>query len=181
MPREILVSASGAVPIVLHSLDAFCKHLSETPLSQAIQTTDWVIPAVQTVHIIAVATVITSTLMVDLRLMGFAARRQPIAAVAQRYLPPVWYALPVLLVTGVTLIIAEPSRALQNPVFMLKMGLLLLAAGITLLCQLPLRKDAGYWDGSESRRRTVRLIGFLSFPLWTAILFAGRWIAYVQT
>jgi hypothetical protein len=181
MPREILVSASGAVPIVLHSLDAFCKHLSETPLSQAIQTTDWVIPAVQTVHIIAVATVITSTLMVDLRLMGFAARRQPIAAVAQRYLPPVWYALPVLLVTGVTLIIAEPSRALQNPVFMLKMSLLLLAAGITLLCQLPLRKDAGYWDGSESRRRTVRLIGFLSFPLWTAILFAGRWIAYVQT
>lgn len=181
MPREILVSASGAVPIVLHSLDAFCKHLSETPLNQAIQTTDWVIPAVQTVHIIAVATVITSTLMVDLRLMGFAARRQPIAAVAQRYLPPVWYALPVLLVTGVTLIIAEPSRALQNPVFMLKMGLLLLAAGITLLCQLPLRKDAGYWDGSESRRRTVRLIGFLSFPLWTAILFAGRWIAYVQT
>jgi hypothetical protein len=180
MPREILVSASGAVPIVLHSLDAFCKHLSETPLSQAIQTTDWVIPAVQTVHIIAVATVITSTLMVDLRLMGLAARRQPIAAVAQRYLPPVWYALPVLLVTGVTLIIAEPSRALQNPVFMLKMGLLLLAAGITLLCQLPLRKDAGYWDGSESRRRTVRLIGFLSFPLWTAILFAGRWIAYVQ-
>jgi hypothetical protein len=63
---------------------------------------------------------------------------------------------------------------------MLKMGLLLLAAGITLLCQLPLRKDARYWDGSESRRRTVRLIGFLSFPLWTAILFAGRWIAYVQ-
>ena len=181
MPREILVSASGAVPRVLHSLDAFCKHLSETPLSQAIQTTDWVIPAVQTVHILAVATVITATLMVDLRLMGFAARRQPIAAVAQRYLPPVWYALPVLLVTGVTLIVAEPSRALQNPVFMLKMGLLLLAAGITLLCQLPLRKDAGYWDGSESRRRTVRLIGFLSFPLWTAILFAGRWIAYVQT
>jgi hypothetical protein len=85
-----------------------------------------------------------------------------------------------LLVTGVTLIIAEPSRALQNPVFFLKMGLLLLAAGITLVCQLPLRKDAGYWDESESRRRTARLIGFLSLPLWTAILFAGRWIAYVQ-
>jgi hypothetical protein len=165
---------------VLRSLDGFCARLSETSLSQAIQTTDWVIPAVQTVHIIAVATVITSILMVDLRLMGLAARRQPIAMVAKRYLPPVWYALPILLATGVTLIIAEPSRALQNPVFFLKMGLLLLAAGITLVCQLPLRKDAGYWDESESRRRTVRLVGFLSLPLWTAILFAGRWIAYVQ-
>lgn len=165
---------------MLRSLDAFCSRLSETALSQAIQATDWVIPAVQTVHIIAVATVITSILMVDLRLMGFAARRQPIAAVVKRYLPPVWYALPVLLATGSTLIIAEPSRSLQNPVFILKMCLLLLAAGVTLLCQLPLSKDAGYWDESESRRRKVRLIGFLSLPIWTAVLFAGRWIAYVQ-
>ena len=166
---------------MLRSLDAFCAHLSETALSQAIQATEWVIPAVQTVHIVAVASVITSILMVDLRLMGFAARNQPIAAVANRYLPPVWYALPVLLATGTTLIIAEPSRSLQNWVFILKMSLLLLAAGVTLACQLPLRKDAGYWDESESRRRKVKLIGFLSLPLWIAILFAGRWIAYVQT
>jgi hypothetical protein len=166
---------------VLRSLDAFCAQLSETALSQAIQTREWVIPAVQTVHIIAVATVITSILMVDLRLMGFAARNQPIATVANRYLPPVWYALPILLATGATLIIAEPARSLQNWVFFLKMCLLLLAAGVTLVCQLPLRKDAGYWDESESRRRKGKLIGYLSLPLWIAILFAGRWIAYVQT
>jgi hypothetical protein len=86
-----------------------------------------------------------------------------------------------LLLTGATLIIAEPSRSLQNPVFVLKMALLLLAAAVTLVCQLPLRKDAGYWDGSESRRRKVRVIGFLSLPIWIAILFAGRWIAYVQS
>jgi hypothetical protein len=165
---------------VLRSLDAFCAHLSKTALSQAIQATDWVIPAVQTVHIVAVATVITSILMVDLRLVGFAGRQQSIAAVANRYLPPVWYALPILLLTGTTLIIAEPARSLQNWVFILKMGLLVLAAAVTLACQLPLRKDAGYWDASAARRRKVRLIAFLSLPLWIAVLFAGRWIAYVQ-
>jgi hypothetical protein len=166
---------------VLRSLGPFCERLAATPLSQAIQTTDWVIPAVQTIHIVAVAAVIISILMVDLRLMGFAARHQPIGAVAHRYLPTVWYALPVLLATGATLIIAEPSRSLQNPVFMLKMGLLVLATGITLLCQLPLHGDPGYWDSSNSRRRRVKLIGFMSLPLWIAILFAGRWIAYVQS
>jgi hypothetical protein len=166
---------------VLRFLDSFCTKLSATPLSQAIQTTDWVIPAVQTVHIVAVATVITSILMVDLRLMGFAARGQSIAVVANRYLPSVWYALPVLLATGATLIIAEPSRSLQNPVFLLKMSLLMLAIGLTLGCQLPLRHDAGYWERSNSRRRSVRLIAFLSLPIWIAILFAGRWIAYVQS
>jgi hypothetical protein len=164
---------------MLHSLDAFCKHLSETPLSQAIQTTEWVIPAVQTVHIVSVAVVITSVLMVDLRLVGFG--RQSIAGAANRYLPPVWLALPILLITGLTLIIAEPARALQNWVFFLKMGLLVLAAGLTLMCQIPLRRDAGFWDASASRRRMARLMGILSFPLWVAIVFAGRWIAYIQS
>ena len=166
---------------MLRSLDSFCDHLSATPLSQALQTTEWVIPAVQTVHILAVGAVISSILMLDLRLMGVYGRRQPIASVAARFLPFVWYSLPILLVTGATLIIAEPSRALQNPVFMLKMGLLLLAAGVTLACQAPLRRDERFWDRSAARRRLAVLIGCLSLPLWIGIVFAGRWIAYVQS
>ncbi len=166
---------------MLRSLDSFCEHLAATPLSQVIQATEWAIPAIQTVHIVAVATVMASILIVDLRLMGFASREQSIAAVAKRYLPAVWYALPVLLGTGATLIVAEPSRSLQNPVFILKMAILLVAAGVTAGCQLPLRRDAGFWEASTSRRRTARLMGGLSLPLWIAILFAGRWIAYVQS
>lgn len=163
------------------SLDSFCAYLSATPLSQAIQTTEWIIPAIQTVHILAVAAVISSVLMVDLRLVGLRARDQSMAAVADRYLPIVWYALPILLVTGATLIIAEPSRSLQNPIFLLKMGLLVLAVGVTLACQMPLRRDVGFWDRSPSRRRLAGLVACLSLPLWIGILFAGRWIAYVQS
>jgi len=167
--------------MMLRSLDSFCAYLSATPLSQAIQTTEWIIPAVQTVHILAVAAVMSSILMVDLRFAGLRARGQPMATVADRYLPIVWYALPVLLATGATLIIAEPSRALQNPIFLLKMSLLVLAVGVTLACQLPVRRDAGFWDRSPSRRRLAGLVACLSLPLWIGIVFAGRWIAYVQT
>jgi hypothetical protein len=79
------------------------------------------------------------------------------------------------------LIIAEPSRSLQNPVFILKMTLVLLAAGLTLGSQIPLRRDASFWDCSSSRRRFGVLIACLSLPLWIGIVFAGRWIAYVQS
>ena len=166
---------------MLRSLDSFCAQLSATSLSQAIQTTDWIIPAVQTAHILAVSAVISSILMVDLRLAGLHARSQPVAAVAARFLPFVWFSLPVLLATGAALIIAEPARSLQNPVFLLKMTLLVLASGITLACQIPLRRDAGFWERSPSRRRLAGLIACVSLPLWIAILFAGRWIAYVQS
>jgi hypothetical protein len=164
----------------LHSLDSFCIWLAATSVSQTIQTVEWIIPAVQTVHILAVAAVMTSVLMIDLRLLGLGSRDQPLAAVARRFLPFVWWPLPILLATGATLIVAEPARALQNPVFILKMGLLLAAAGITLACQIPLRKNSAFWELSAGRRRGARVIASVSLPLWIGIIFAGRWIAYIQ-
>ena len=151
----------------MHTLDSFCAWLEATTLSRTIQTVEWVIPAVQTVHILAVASVVTAVLMLDLRLIGWGARDLGMAAVARRFLPFVWWPLPVLLASGATLIVAEPARALENPVFWLKMGLLAAAIGGTLASRRPLRPGS-------------RLLAVLSFAAWVGIVFAGRWIAYVQ-
>ena len=35
------------------ALSDFCKWLAATPLSHTIQTTGWIIPALQTIHILA--------------------------------------------------------------------------------------------------------------------------------
>jgi hypothetical protein len=166
--------------MTLQSLDSFCTWLAATPVSQLLQTVGWIIPAVQTVHILAVAAVVTSALIIDLRLLGIRGAEQPVAAIARRFLPFIWWPLPVLLATGALLIVAEPARALENPVFILKMGLLLAAAGITLACQIPLQRDAAFWELSVARKRAAQLIACASIPLWVAIICAGRWIAYVQ-
>jgi hypothetical protein len=166
--------------MALQSLDSFCNWLAATSVSQTIQTIDWIIPAVQTIHILAVAAVVTSALMINLRLLGIRRHDQSVAGVARRFLPFIWWPLPLLLATGAILIIAEPARALENPVFLLKMGLLLAAAGVTLACQLPIRNNATFWELSPGRRRAAKLIAAASIPLWIAIVCAGRWIAYVQ-
>jgi hypothetical protein len=166
--------------MALQLLDSFCNWLAATSASQVIQTVGWIIPAVQTAHILAVAAVVTSALMIDLRLLGIRGTEQPIAAIARRFLPFIWWPLPILLATGAILIIAEPARALENPVFILKMGLLLAAAGITLACQIPLQRNPAFWEISAGRKRVARLIAVASMPLWVAIICAGRWIAYVQ-
>jgi len=163
------------------SLARFCTRLSETPVSQFIQSTGWIIPAVQTIHILAVAAVMTAILIANLRLLGLTGTGRSRGAAAQRSLPTLWCALPVLLLSGATLIVAEPSRSLQNPVFVLKMGLLLAACGLTLLCQLNLRADPEYFDRSAGRRWLARLLAAVSLPLWMAVVCAGRWIAYVQS
>jgi len=158
------------------TLDRFCWWLEQTDASQAIQSTAWVVPAVQTVHILAIATVLGAVLMINLRLLGLAGVDQPLARQSQRYLPVIWWTLPVLLITGIVMIVGEPARALKNPVFQLKMALLLAALAVTALHQLRLGRDR--LNAFPNGRGTALLIALPSLALWAAIVFAGRWIAY---
>jgi hypothetical protein len=141
-------------------LGKFCAWLEQTPLSQAIQSAGWVVPSVQTIHILAIAAVLGSALMIALRLAGFAWRDREIASVYGRFRPVIWWALPILLATGAVMIVGEPARSLANPVFQVKM-LLLISVIVVML--LPFRN---------------RSIALLSVVLWIGIVFAGRWIAY---
>lgn len=152
--------------------------LGATEASQVIQNVSWIIPLVQTVHILAISVVITVVLLVHLRNFGLAMMSQAKSALARRLLPLIWYSVCVLLVTGVILIVGEPKRELPNPVFQLKMLLLVVALALTAIFQQPLRADPLYWDQSAAHRTGARMISLVSLALWIGIIFAGRWIAY---
>jgi hypothetical protein len=165
---------------MLSTLRAFGEWLATTSLSATIQNVSWIIPTVQTIHIVCVAIVISATFLVDLRILGIFSRSQPLAALSHRFLTWIWYALVVLLVTGSLLIIGEPSRSLMNPAFGLKMLMLLIVASLTVVLQKPLATNAGFWEVSGGRIAAAKGIAVVSLVLWSCIVFAGRWIAYIS-
>jgi uncharacterized membrane protein SirB2 len=155
----------------------FCRWLAATDLSEHIQDIFWVIPTVQTVHIVSIAIVMTSMAMLDLRLVGIAGRRQSLTDMAARFLPWVWTALAVLLCSGTILIIGEPARDLMNKVFWLKMSLLATAVVLAWIFQHMLRRNGSFWD---RHRAAAIALGSVSLLIWVGIVGAGRWIAYVE-
>jgi Family of unknown function (DUF6644) len=157
-------------------VQAFCDWLSNTPVSLKIQTVVWIIPAVQTVHILSVSIVMASMAMLDLRLMRIAGKRQPISSMVERFVPWVWRVLLILAATGAILIIGEPGRELLNWAFRTKMAMVATVSLITLAVQLMNQRDATFW---ENRRIAAAAVGVVSLLLWVAIVTAGRWIAYV--
>ncbi|MDB5808162.1 MAG: hypothetical protein JWN94_284 [Betaproteobacteria bacterium] len=161
------------------SLDRFCAWIEQTSLSQAIQVTSWSVPAVQTVHILAIAAIMASVLFLNLRLLGVVGRDRPLSEVSARLRPIIWWTLPVLLVSGTFLIVGEPVRSLENPIFQLKMFLLVTVIIVTLSYQAPLNRDSNFWDATSGRRGAIKAIAVLSLVLWVGIVCAGRWIAYV--
>jgi hypothetical protein len=162
------------------ALSEFSKWLATTPLSHVIQTTKWVIPALQTVHILSVAVVFSSAVLVDLRLWRLLNRDVPLPEMASRFLPTIWPVLLVLVITGSLLIIGEPRRSLLNSTFYLKMALLAVAIVLTALLQWSLSSSPNFWDKDRGRRMAGQLAATASILVWCGILFAGRWIAYTQ-
>ena len=158
----------------------FSDWLSLTPISMFIQTVEWIIPMVQSVHILAIAIVMSSVIMVDLRLLGLVGQSQSISSTSRRFLPWVWWSLLVLLVTGVVLITAEPRRDLLNPVFQAKMALLAAAMIVTLAFQSAVSRNMAAWDETPERRTGAWITAAASLLLWAAIVGCGRWIAYVE-
>jgi hypothetical protein len=95
------------------ALSELSKWLAATSLSHTIQTTSWIIPTIQIIHILGVAVLFSSAVLVDLRIWRLLERDIPLSQVARRFLPPIWPVLLILLITGSLLIIwrrqATPS------------------------------------------------------------------------
>jgi hypothetical protein len=159
----------------------FCSWLESTALSQVVQTVGWIIPTVQTVHILCVAILFSSAVLVDLRLLGLLGCDVPQPELARRYLPTTWPVLLVLLLTGIVLIVGEPRRSLVNSTFYIKMALLAVAIVITRGLQWSLTVSSNFWELNAARRAAGRIAAGCSILVWSGIIFAGRWIAYTST
>ncbi len=162
------------------ALSELSKWLAATPLSHTIQTTSWIIPTIQIIHILGVAVLFSSAVLVDLRIWRLLERDIPLAQVARRFLPSIWPVLLILLVTGSLLIVGEPRRSLLNSTFYLKMALLAVAIMLTAGLQRSFSSSPNFWDKDRGRQLAARFAATASIALWCGILFAGRWIAYTQ-
>jgi len=159
------------------SLVQFSDWLYATPISSFIRDAGWIIPAAQSIHIVAIAVLMGSGIVLNLKLVGLLAKTESARAVFQRYMPWLWSALVVLLSTGVVLTTAEPNRELTNWVFWTKMVLVLIGFFSTLVIRIPMQRDelAG---GASAWRFAVKPLGLLSLSIWVVIIVCGRWIAY---
>jgi hypothetical protein len=153
----------------------FSDWLSSTPFSQAIQVTSWAIPGIQTVHLIALALTFTAALVLTLRFAGFGLAAEPLPQLAARYTKLICVLVLILLASGALLIIAEPGRTIRNPAFYAKMIMLALALGLTLWLSGAVRRQDGR---TTSLQTALAVVGLL---LWIGIIFAGRFIAYIES
>ncbi|HYM35650.1 MAG TPA: DUF6644 family protein [Steroidobacteraceae bacterium] len=130
-------------------------------------------PMVQTVHILSVAIIMGSIVMIDLRVLGVAAPSQNPNEMIRRLLPWMWTALALLFLSGSMFVVTRPARYFANPIFGIKFALLLSALALSVVLVRLLRNSSQTHAGAK-------VVAALSMLLWIGVMFAGRWIAYAD-
>ncbi len=159
-------------------MNHFAEWLSQTSLSLIVQSHEWVIPTVQSLHIVAIAGALGSVFMIDLRVLGWAWRDQTLTQSTARFGPWLSWALCVQLVTGAGMVVGEPARELLALSFWLKMGLVALGTVIALVFQRSLRRHESHWETALVNQPRIKALAVVTLLIWACVVVLGRLIAY---
>ncbi|TIS94593.1 DUF6644 family protein [Mesorhizobium sp.] len=130
-------------------------------------------PIVNALHIMSIGALLTSVWLMDLRILG-AFRSLPQAAFVALLRRTAFTAFAGALVTGSLLFSVRAREYAAMPIFLAKMALILLAGANFLVF---MRRAKG---GGEPAGGTVTILAVLSLMLWTSVLFAGRFIGFLN-
>jgi hypothetical protein len=112
----------------------------------------------------------------DLRILGVAPSI-PLKPL-RRFVPLLWLAFAVSAVSGVLLLIAYPTKALTNPVFYVKVGLITFAVWLVYrISTVVLRAPDIDQDRVHGR---AKVLAVWSLAVWVALITAGRLLAYTH-
>ncbi|MFC7553755.1 DUF2214 domain-containing protein [Pseudoroseomonas wenyumeiae] len=151
--------------------------LAQWPVAVALRQSALAYPLVNAAHILGIGLLLGSIATLDLRMLGLF-RAAPLAVLA----PPLWRmagcGLGLAAAMGFLLFSTRPAPYLENPAFLLKLGLV----GLGLLNVLALHLNPGWkraLAGANEDGAGLRLPALISLLAWTGALLAGRWIGFL--
>ena len=134
--------------------------------------TMWAFPFMLILHAIGMGLVAGMHIAISLRILGVAPGI-PLKAL-RAYFPLIWFGFVINLYSGISLLMAYPTKALTNPLFYIKITLV--AVGVWTLRWM----QKNVFDGGAFPILAPRFAKLAIF-CWVAAIFAGRWLAYTYT
>ena len=142
-------------------------------LGQFVVGSLWLFPVIESIHLLSLAMLGGSILLVDFRLLGLGLKDRAVSELARDARPWMIAGLIAMVLSGIPLFLSEPIKCYYNDSFWVKMTALPIA--IAFAFTIRARVTA---DGVRNTARRQMLVGALSIALWVVVAAAGRWIGF---
>jgi hypothetical protein len=159
-------------------LSDFWLWLEYLPLAGHIGATWW-FPLMESLHVLSITMMLGAILMVDLRVLGFAASRYTVLQVSNELVP--WAAIAFIFATftGLAMFITRASVHIVNPAFQIKLLLIFLAGINIAVFHFQTLRSVTTWNTTQMAPSSARLAAGLSLILWCGVMLAGRWVGHI--
>ncbi len=154
------------------------ERIEFSSLGTTIAESTWMFPTLETLHVIALVSVLGTIFVVDLRMLGWTSNKFAVTAVAKDTLPWTWGAFVMAAITGGLLFISKASSYIANPYFLWKMGMMALAGLNMMYFHFMTWRTVEHWDRDASMPVAVKVAAALSIVFWLAVVFFGRAIGF---
>jgi hypothetical protein len=151
----------------------FCEQIQYAAPLVAMRGSPWFFPLVASVHLIGLATIGGSVLLVDLRLLGVGLSREPIANLAREAERWLRIGLAITLPTGILLFMCFATKYYWLTAFWVKVASLLMVLAFTF----SIRRRVTLGNDSVSPLHG-KLVAVVSITLWTSVALGGRLIGF---
>lgn len=143
--------------------------IQATPVAALLRNSNALISIVETIHLLGLAMLAGTILMVDLSLLGLGMRGHPVSRIAGELAPWTKAGLAVLALSGALLFASSAVKCSLSPSFSIKMGLLLLA----VVSHFTLHGKVAAAEPPASPWR-ARSAACLSLGLWIGVALTAK-------
>jgi len=154
------------------------KWLETSALGTTVSQSTWLFPAIETVHVIALALVVGSIAVLDLRLLDRTWRVRAVTELTLDVLPWTWTSFAVAATSGFLMFASAATKYAADTPFRIKMVLLLLAGANMLAFHRFTYRSVAAWDVNAPTPPAAKLAGGLSLLFWIGVVTCGRWVGF---
>jgi len=148
----------------------FCNWLEHTPFIVWVSNSVIASTIVELTHYFSLFLLVGSIVVVDLRIMGLAARKRSATQLADELFPWMWTGLALNFLSGFLLFAGDAKTFYVNWVFHIKLTVILIAVVFGIFVQWGVRR----WDRPPASMPIgAKLLAFVSLALWIGSILAA--------
>ena len=157
---------------------SFFAAIEALPVAVAVRESEWMFQTIETVHVLALALVIGSISMLDVRLFGHSPHRG-VKELSREVLPWTWVAFALAAISGSLMFMSAAVKYSSMLQFQVKIGLIVLAGINMLVFHFFTFRSVENWNVNATTPLGAKIAGGLSLFLWIGVVTFGRWVGFV--
>jgi hypothetical protein len=139
-------------------------------------STGWMYASVSVIHYLTMLWFIGSMAVVDLRVMGVAARKRNLSELSSQILPWAWTGMVLAIISGFFMFLTDAGDWAPDPVFHVKLIMIILSIVFAILVQ----RGAPKWAALPEIPTSAKVIAAIALLLWIATILTASEIPAME-